>query len=454
MNGLSPTRRFQARAFLKKSAHWRLGQPKSAMQQRRLPFLERTEGLERRFKQAIVGVTLLAVGGVVAVSPVLRYNFLRFVLQARSTAVRTLGLPPDRWAIDADWRVRRSYDAERTRKTYRATYGRATPETRRLLDYGGLAPEDAVYRWGNYNLMFVLPSKVFAPDDAGRSYRMLPHTRSVWLKDVALARDVIGFFLMPDTPELRKLMEGTGAYIVPGSTQTTNSWGCRGPEPDVNAPVRGLFLGDSNMQGLLVGDDETPPERVRHELESRLDTRVSVLNTGHLGYSPEQYYHSLVEYGDRFRPHFVVFSFCANDFGSVFKQNPNPFDMEEGKYWVDKIFNYCRVRGISVLAAPVPHEVPVTEVRHEGNYPSRISDILPVGSLSYCNPFDDFAQEHLRLLTERERNGETLTMSPLFNGRYKDNHMSALGTSLWGKAVGQRLALLLERERQKGQLRN
>ena len=50
------------------------------------------------------------------------------------------------------------------------------------------------------------------------------------------------------------------------------------------------------MQGMFIGDDDTPPECLRRDLESRLKTKVSILNTGHLGYSPEQYYYSLVEY--------------------------------------------------------------------------------------------------------------------------------------------------------------
>ena len=415
--------------------------------QRRLAFLERTETLERRFKRTIVAFTLVATCMLVAVWPTARYNVQRGVLQARSRLVRALGLPPDRWAIDADWRIKRREQIEVTRRTYRSAYAKSTAATRRLLDYAGLAPDDVVLRWGNYNLTFALPSKVFAPDDSGRAYRMRPHTRSVWLKDVALSRDVIGFFLMPDTDELRSLLEGTGAYIVPGSSQTTNSWGCRGPEPDPSAPLRGVVLGDSNMQGLLVGDDETPPERLRLELEDRLHTRVSILNTGHLGYSPEQFYYSLVEYTDRFRPHFVVFSFCANDFGSVFNPNANAFDLEEGKFWIDKIFGYCRTRGIEVIAAPVPHEAPLAGVRGEGNYPGKVSDILPIKSLWYCNPFDEFADEQARLNLEGLRRGEPAEPSPLFNGRFHDNHMSALGTALWGKVVGRRLALLLESNR-------
>src|SRR6185437_439811 len=145
------------------------------------------------------------------------------LLQTRSTTARWLGLPPDRWAIDTEWRLRRNYQVATTRHTYRSVYAAASPATRTLLDYGGLSPDDAVFRWGNYNQLFVLPAKAFAPGDSGRSYRMRPQTRSVWLKNVALSYDVIGFFLMPDTSELRRLLEGTGAYVVPGSTQTTNS---------------------------------------------------------------------------------------------------------------------------------------------------------------------------------------------------------------------------------------
>ena len=122
------------------------------------------------------------------------------------------------------------------------------------------------------------------------------------------------FFLVPDGPGLTEAIRGTGAIPVEKSRQSTNSWGLRGPEPDLDAPLRGIVLGDSFMQGMFIGDDDTPPECLRRDLEERLKTRVSILNTGHLGYSPEQYYFSLVEYADRFHPHFVVVSVFINDF--------------------------------------------------------------------------------------------------------------------------------------------
>ena len=47
--------------------------------------------------------------------------------------------------------------------------------------------------------------------------------------------------------------------MVDSSVQTINSWGLRGPEPDTTAPLRGIVLGDSYMQGLFVADDRPPP---------------------------------------------------------------------------------------------------------------------------------------------------------------------------------------------------
>ena len=68
------------------------------------------------------------------------------------------------------------------------------------------------------------------------------------------------FFLVPDGPGLAEAIKGTAAIPVVESRQTTNSWGLRGPEPDLDAPVRGIVLGDSFMQGMFIGDDDTPPE--------------------------------------------------------------------------------------------------------------------------------------------------------------------------------------------------
>ncbi len=158
---------------------------------------------------------------------------------------------------------------------------------------------------------------MFEADDTGRSYRLRPRTKSIWLRELALKAGVLMFFLVPDGPDLAEAIRGTSAIVVSESKQTTNSWGLRGPEPELDAPLRGIVLGDSFMQGMFIGDNETPPECLRRDLEKQLKTKVSILNTGHLGYSPEQYYYTLLAFADRFRPHFVVVSVCLNDFGNA-----------------------------------------------------------------------------------------------------------------------------------------
>ena len=41
------------------------------------------------------------------------------------------------------------------------------------------------------------------------------------------------FFLVPDGPGLAAAIKGTAAIPVSESRQSTNSWGLRGPEPDL-----------------------------------------------------------------------------------------------------------------------------------------------------------------------------------------------------------------------------
>lgn len=222
-------------------------------------FAKARERRERWFKRGIVLGTTLVVIAAIAGTEAGRYLVGRVAFEVRSAAERWIGLPPDRTEIEADWKRRRERDVEQTRRVYREVYAEATNAARKLLDFGELDPDSGVLRWGNYDRILLLPATVFLPDDHGRSYRLRPNTRSIWLRNFDLPRGLAGFFLMPDTPELPRMIEGTGARIVPGSTQTTNSWGCRGPEPDLSAPVRGLILGDSNMQGLFIGDADTPP---------------------------------------------------------------------------------------------------------------------------------------------------------------------------------------------------
>jgi hypothetical protein len=255
------------------------------------------------------------------------------------------------------------------------------------------------------------------------------------------------FFLVPDRPELADAIKGTPALPVETSRQSTNSWGLRGPEPDPRAPLRGLVLGDSYMQGMFIGDEDTPPECLRRYLEDHFQTRVSILNTGHLGYSPEQYYYSLRAFADRFQPHFVIVSVFTNDFGDLYQvPTKGRGDWAEGKYWLDKITQFCRSRQWPHLIVPVPFEPNILGRRRAGYYPGTLSNILEVSSLMFVDPTEDFINAHLKLVIEGERRGRRPQGCPLFNDRIGDGHFSPLGSEVWATAVGRRLVLLLERD--------
>jgi GDSL-like Lipase/Acylhydrolase family len=323
-------------------------------------------------------------------------------------------------------------------------YDSTEPAYQALMRYAGLDPDYGLLRWGNYDQTLLLPSTVFEADEQGRSYRMRRCTRSIWLREVTIKSGVLAFFLVPDRSELRDAIKGTTAIPVEESRQSTNSWGLRGPEPELDAPVRGIVLGDSFMQGLFVDEEHTPPECLRRELEARLKTRVSIVNAGVLGYSPEQYYYSLVAFADRFQPHFVVVSLFANDFGEASKVWTGGGDWVEGKYWLDRIFSHIQARGWTCLFVPVPAGGRVLGNRKSGFYPGEISNVLRTSAVMFLNPSDAFVNAHLDTLTNAEELGERFSGSLLYNERIRDGHFSALGAQVWAEAVGRRLALLIE----------
>jgi hypothetical protein len=413
-----------------------------AATQRIFPFRERMERLDRAFRLAIVVVTALGILGLVGRSPAVRSMAKTLARKSKWAILEAMGLEADRPEIDADWRQKRELGVDRTRAAFRRLFPTIKPGMQSLMRAAGMSPDEALVRWGNYDRTLMLSSKVFLPDDHGRSYRLRPNMGSFWLREVTLPEAPGGLFLVPDTPEVRRAVQDTGSIIVPESRQTTNSWGCRGPEPDLGAPVRVLVLGDSFMQGMFIGDDDTPPACLGRYLQGAWGLPVSVLNTGHLGYSPEQYYDTLVEYADRFRPQFVVVSVFANDFGDTYATLKGDGDWKEGEYWLGEIRHFCLGRNLRCIVSVVPLESQVTGRRESDFYPSRVARISQVSSLRFVNPTDDFVNEHLRQVQEAERLGPRRTWSPLYNGQIGDGHFSAKGAEVWARAVGSRLTLL------------
>jgi len=409
-------------------------------------FVARSRHRERWFKLAIVATTLVIVAALIAAAPRGRYLVASLADRSRRLAWQAVGVPPNRSEIVAEWARYRQQGIVDSHREFQKVFAEIDPPLQRLMKYAGNDPETGILRWGNFSQTLLLPSTVFLPDDTGRSYRLRPNTRSVWLRNLTIQRIPLTFFLVPDGPDLGEAMRGTTAVRVEGSVQATNSWGLRGPEPDSAAPLRGIVLGDSFMQGLFIGDDQTPPECLRRYLRTQLKTRVSVLNTGHLGYSPEQEYYTLLEYAERFHPQFVVLSLFANDFGGVYEVAAGKQgDWPEGKYWLGQITQYCRGRGIVALTVPAPMESQINNWRFAGNYPGQVSNILESSGIEFLDPIESFVNEHLARVLEGARSGNRPTTSPLFNGVIADGHFSAIGSELWAAAVGQRLVLLLEK---------
>jgi hypothetical protein len=415
------------------------------VRQRRLPFYERSRRHQRRFKLGVIAVTSLALCGILAAFPKGRYLVGTVPSLTRHAARAIMGLPTPREEVDAAWRRYRLQGIEDSHRALTGFYAKAEPAYQRLMRYAGLDPDHGLLRWGNYRLTILFPSTVFEADETGRSLRLRPCTKSIWLRELTLRAEIMMVFLVPDGPGLSEAIRGTTAIVINESMQTTNSWGLRGPEPELDAPLRGIVLGDSFMLGMFIGDNDAPPECLRRDLEKRCKTRVSILNTGCLGYSPEQYYHSLVAFADRFRPQFIVVSICSNDFGEPFEVLQGNGEWDEGKYWLDRIALFARSRHVPALMVPIPHITQMVVRRKTGFFPGALTNTLDLSGLHFLDPTDAFVDAHLELISEGRRRGQRPDSYSLFNEKYLDGHFSALGSEVWAKAVGRRISLLLRR---------
>jgi hypothetical protein len=409
-----------------------------------LPFLARVQKLARIFKITIAVGTFGLIAILLAALPSGRYAASWSLARARALARAAVGLRPDRAAIDADLRRKRRFDLEQSRGSLAATFAEYAPPMQDLLRFAGLDPASALVRWGNFNRTVLLPSTVFERDDSGRSYRFRPNVRSIWVRNFPVKGQVKAYFQAPVAPGLEKIVRPTGAQIVEGSIQTTNSWGLRGPEPDLVAPWRGIVLGDSYMQGLFVADDQTPTECLKRDLKTRLHAPVEILNTGHLGYSTEQYYYTLLEYAGRFPPKFVVVSLFANDFGELEEVLQGEGDWAEGAYWLGLIRQFCFSRRIICLFVPAPWLNQLQGPQLAGFYPGKIANLLESTGVEFLDPISDFAEAELAAAAEAKGLGMPLGPSPLFNGRIGDGHFSPKGSELWAAVVGRRLELVIQ----------
>ena len=174
-----------------------------------------------------------------------------------------------------------------------------------------------------------------------------------------------------------------------------------------------------------------------------------MLNTGHIGYSPEQYYFTMREYHDKFKPDFVLLSVCRNDFGDAADVLEGGGDWKEAAYWLGEIEQFCRTREIISVIVPVPFEDQLRGRRYAGYYPGRVSDLSTETSQNYIDPIEAFVDENERLYSERIRIGKRPLSSPLFNGHIHDGHFSPAGCELWASVVARRLAVVVKPKAQR-----
>ena len=205
-------------------------------------FIERTMRRERLFKRAILLITGLVMVLILRSVPWGRYLAASIATSARQVTRDALGYPKDRRRSMSRGGTSAGWVSSRPGRGSSNSSPRASPAYQKLMRYAGMDPEHGLLRWGNYYWTLLLSSKVFEPDDQGRSYRLRPGLRSIWLRNSAIMAGP-AFYLVPDGPGLAEAIRGTTAVPLESSRQMTNSWGLRGPEPDLDAPLRGHRAG-------------------------------------------------------------------------------------------------------------------------------------------------------------------------------------------------------------------
>ena len=131
------------------------------------------------------------------------------------------------------------------------------------------------------------------------------------------------------------------------------------------------------MQGLFVGDQETPTECLKRELELRLHAPVEVLEYQAISaIHPSSTLHA-GRFARKFPTQFVVVSVFANDFGgdveAVLLGNG---DMEEARYWLGASASIASSEMPIFSSFPHRRVKQIEEPQLAGHYPGRFSNVL------------------------------------------------------------------------------
>ena len=167
--------------------------------------------------------------------------------------------------------------------------------------------------------------------------------------------------------------------------------------------------------------------------QARLCARVEILNTGHLGYSPEQYYCTLLEYAGRFPPRFVVVSLFANDFGDFQEVLQGRGDWQEGKLLAGPDSGLLFRRNLDYVIVPAPWVNQIEGPQMAGQLPRQDLQHFGSGRSRISRPDRRIRQRPARDHEQLQTPWPGLAGKSAFNGRIGDGHFSAAGSRDLGR---------------------
>ena len=309
-------------------------------------------------------------------------------------------------------------------------------------------PDHALIRYGRGDQAFAISPQVFEPDEHGRSYRFRPEHASVWLRQITIRGGPFMMFQVLDTPQHRAAAARAGAIVDEGSIQNTNSWGLRGAEPDPD----GGGAGDRPGRLVHAGDVQ---RRRRHSAgppralsPRRVEAARSRSSTPAISATrPSSITTRSCEYGERFRPHFVVVSVCPNDFGDGPAVMSGEGDwMDEAEYWLDKI--QALVPGplrASACSSLSRFSVRSRSIRQEQFYPGQIAASCAVHPLALLFPSRPVHRRESAAGRPGHAGGEAdgpAAGSTIARSTTTTSLRS--GAALWAEIVGQRLIRIFD----------
>ncbi len=157
------------------------------------------------------------------------------------------------------------------------------------------------------------------------------------------------------------------------------------------------------MQGLFVGDHETPIECLKRDLKARLDATVEILNTGHLGYSPSSIITRCSNTPSVFRPT-SSWSASSPTTSATFRtcSTARATGKKGPTGWAGSGSFACR-SAFDCLVVPAPWVNQIEGPQMAGNYPGMASNFIEAAGIQYLDPIDEFANA----LLERDQSSRS-----------------------------------------------